>query len=93
MTTSKDIAKNLHFEKIDNAKQPNLIYYTLTGDPKWKEIKVVLNGSEDSQSVKVPSGQWTVLAYDDQIYPEGSSKKIKGGNVSVPGTSAMIIAR
>ncbi len=93
MTTAEDIAKNLRFEKIDDTRQPNLIYYTLTGDPKWKEIRVVLNGANNSQTVKVPSGNWTVLAYDDVIYPEGAPEKIKGGKVSVPGISAMIIAR
>lgn len=93
MKTSEDIAKHLHFEKIDSEKQPNLIYYTLTGDPKWKEIRVVLNGSAESQTVKVPGGLWTVLAFDDSIYPEGDTQKVKGGKIVVPGTSAMIIAR
>lgn len=59
MTDAKEIARNLKFDKIDSKKQPNLISYSLlnnaNGD-EWKEIKVIFNGADHAQVVKLPKG-------------------------------------
>ncbi len=84
------------FDAIDSEKQPNLISYTLTGNAggdEWKDIKVIFNGAEQPQTVKIPGGKWQVIAYDGKIDPNGSLGIMKGGKVSVPGTSALILAR
>ncbi len=96
LTSAEDIARHLVFDKIDSAKQPNLISYSLVnhaGGDEWKEIKVVFNGSPEAQSVKIPSGKWMIVARDGAISPTGALGTLKGGKVEVPGTSALILAR
>lgn len=94
MTTAKDIAKNLKFDKIDSKKTPNLISYSLlnnaNGD-EWKEIKVVFNGAPTAQTVKIPKGNWQVVARDGKIYPVNALETIAGGAVEVAPFSALIL--
>ncbi|MCC8038532.1 MAG: type I pullulanase [Bacteroidales bacterium] len=92
MTTAEEIAKNL---KFDTVTEPNLISYSLlnnaNGD-QWKEIKVIFNGSDEARTVKVPKGNWIVVAEDGQINAEGLSTS-KGGKLTVAPVSALILAR
>lgn len=94
MTTAKDIAKNLKFDKIDSEKTPNLISYSLlnnaNGD-EWKEIKVVFNGAPTAQTVKIPKGNWQVVARDGKIDPVNALETIAGGAVEVAPFSALIL--
>lgn len=94
MTTAKDIAKNLKFDKIDSKKTPNLISYSLlnnaNGD-EWKEIKVVFNGAPTAQTVKIPKGNWQVVARDGKIDPAHALETIAGGAVEVAPFSALIL--
>lgn len=92
MTTAEDVAKYLVF---DNVNEPNLISYSLknhaNGDP-WKEIKLVFNGSNDAKTVKIPGGEWLVIARDGNLVAEGMGK-IKGGKITVEPRSALILAK
>jgi len=92
MTTADDVAKHLKFDKVDN---PNLISYSLTdnanGDP-WKEIKVIFNGSRESQTVKISKGKWKVIARDGHLEADGFDT-VNGGEIIVEPTSALILAR
>lgn len=92
MTTAADVAKHLVF---DNVKEPGLISYSLkdnaNGD-SWKEIKVVFNGSNDVKTVKIPKGDWTVIASDGMLDAEGLGST-KGGKMAVQPRSALILAR
>lgn len=92
MTTAEDIAKNIRF---DNVNEPNLISYSIlnnaNGD-EWKEIKVVLNGSDSSRMVKLPKGEWTIIAADGKINAAGMGQT-KGGNTEIAPVSAYIVAR
>lgn len=92
MTTAEDVAKHLVF---DETEQDNVISYSLidnaNGDA-WKEIKLVFNGNEKPVAVDVPAGDWKVIAIDGKIKAEGMGK-MKGGKVTVPATSALILAR
>lgn len=94
MTTAKDIAKNLKFDKIDSKKTPNLISYSLlnnaNGD-EWKEIKIVFNGAPTAQTVKIPKGNWQVVARDGKIDPANALETIAGGAVEVAPFSALIL--
>lgn len=91
MTTSGDVARHLKFDKT----QPGVISYSLVdhanGD-EWREIKLVFNGSAEPREVKIPRGDWTVIAEDGRLKADGLGKS-KGGRVMVPGTSALILAR
>lgn len=99
MTTAEDVARNL---KFDNVKSDNLISYSLmnhaNGD-EWKEIKVVLNGADANQLVRLPKGEWMVIAHDGLIDhtglkdASGEVQTVKGGLTDVPHRSALILAR
>ncbi len=92
MTTAEEIAKNIVFDKI---KTPNLISYSIknnaNGD-QWKEIKLIFNGSDQEQTVKVAKGNWIVIAQDGKINADGLSTT-NGGKLSVAPCSALILAK
>ena len=98
MTSAEDIAKNLVFDKIDSAKTPNLISYSLknhaNGDPA-QEIKVVFNGASKPQTVKIAKGKWSILAKDGKIVKSASDSlgSFDGGTVTVAPYSALILER
>lgn len=91
MTTAKQVARHLKFDKTE----PGLISYSLidhaNGDA-WKEIKLVFNGSESPREVKIPRGNWTIIAEDGKINASGMGTS-KGGKMTVAPTSALILAR
>lgn len=67
MTSAEDIASNIVFDKT---AVPNLISYSIKNNANGddgKEIKLVFNGSSDTREVKIPRGEWTVIAYDGKI--------------------------
>ena len=92
MTTAADIAKNLVF---DNETRTNVISYSLknhaNGD-SWKEIKIVFNGNDKAVDVRIPKGNWTIVAYDGKLKANGMDKS-QGGNMTVPAYSALILAQ
>lgn len=92
MTNADDIAKHIVF---DDVKTPNLISYAIkdnaNGD-EWKEIRVVFNGSEKPQTVKVPKGEWTVVAADGKLDKNGLGT-MKGGKVEAAPQAALILVR
>lgn len=104
MTTAKDIAKNLVFDKIDSQKTPNLIAYSLKNNANgdsWKEIKLVFNGASKPQTYKVKKGKWMVIARDGKIAQaeKGNPANIipldnfAGGEVTLPPYTALILAQ
>lgn len=92
MTTAEDIARNIVFDKVT---APNVISYSIrnnaNGD-EWKEIKIVFNGSDTPFAAKIPRGDWTVIARDGELNPEGLGNS-RGGTVMVEPVSALILAR
>lgn len=92
MATAADVAKHI---KFDNVNEPNLISYSLVdhanGD-SWKEIKLVFNGSDEVREVKIPKGDWLVVATDGKIKADGMGEA-KGGKTSVAPRSALILAK
>lgn len=96
MTTAEDIARHLKFDKIDSAKTPNLISYSLTGNAngdEWKEIKVIFNGANESRTVNLPKGNWTVVVKDGKIDAENGLGNIQGGKTEIAPYSALILHR
>lgn len=96
MTDAKEIARNLKFDKIDSKKQPNLISYSLlnnaNGD-EWKEIKVIFNGADHAQVVKLPKGKWQVVARDGKICLDNTLGTVTSPEVQVSPRSALIMHR
>jgi pullulanase len=90
MTSADDVAKNLVFDKVSDS---NLISYSLKNNANGdisREIKVVFNGNDHDVTVKIPKGNWTIVAQDGNICADGLGS-IKGGNVTVAATSALIL--
>ena len=93
MTTAADIARNIVFD--NTADTPNLISYSIknnaNGD-EWREIKLVFNGSDEAREVKIPKGDWIVIARDGELKADGLDTA-RGGRMTVAPTSALILAR
>ena len=93
MTSAEDIARHLVFDKVEG---DNLISYSLrdnaNGD-SWKEIKLVFNGSTEPREVKIPKGNWMIVARDGKIDAAGALGNFRGGKITVEPTSALILAR
>lgn len=92
MTSAEDIAKNIVFDKV---KSDNVISYSIRNNANgdtWKEIKLVFNGSATPFTARIPKGEWTVIARDGELNPDGIAT-VKGGSIVVTPTSALILAR
>lgn len=99
MTDAEEIARNIRFDKTDT---DNLVSYSIlnhaNGD-EWNEIKLVFNGSDSNAEVKIPKGNWRLIAFDGNISHTGLKDNngveiiLKGGKTVVPHRSAMILAR
>lgn len=92
MATTEEVAKNIVF---DNIKQPNLVSYSIKNNANgdtWKEIKVIYNGNTTPQTVKVPKGEWTIIASDGKLDKNGIGTS-KGGKIEDAPQAALILAR
>lgn len=99
MTTAEDVARHIKFDKTD---KDNLVSYSIVGNANgdgWKEIKLVFNGSDDDVDVKLPKGDWLVVACDGQLRADGlrdaagNVQRVRGGVTKVPHRSALILAK
>ena len=91
MTTTDQVARHLRFDPV----RPGLVSYSLVDNANgdsWNEIKVVFNGSNEPQTIKVPRKDWTVIAEDGRINADGLSTT-RGGTLTVAPRSALILAR
>ena len=90
LTTAEEIAKHI---KFDETEADNLISYSITGnaggDP-WKEIKLVFNGANEAQSVKIKKDDWTIVAQDGQLDMNGIGHS-NGGTITVAPHTALIL--
>ena len=92
MATTEEVAKNIVF---DNIKQPNLVSYSIKNNANgdtWKEIKVIYNGNTTPQTVKVPKGEWTIIASDGKLDKNGIGTS-KGGKIEAAPQATLILAR
>ena len=94
MTTAEEIANNIKFDAV---KQQNLISYSILNNANgdtWKEIKLVFNGNDTAQTVKVKKvkkGSWKVIAQDGKLNAEGLGE-FAGGEITLAPYSALILA-
>ncbi len=92
MTSTEAIQRNLKFFDIADS---NLVGYMITNNAngdRWKNIVVLLNGNRSEQMVEIPDGDWMLVLDGEQINENGV-RQVKGGNVKVPGISAMILVQ
>jgi pullulanase len=89
MSSTKMIQDHLQF--FDTKDQ--VIGYHISGNAngdKWKNIAVLLNGSEQEKTVKIPRGNWVVVVDGDEVNEKGI-KKISGSEVTLPATTAFVL--
>lgn len=60
------------------------------GGDKWKDIYVILNGSNDLKSVQIPDGTYTIVCANGQINEKGLGE-MQGGEVMIDRQSALIL--
>ncbi|MDB6054538.1 MAG: pulA [Verrucomicrobiales bacterium] len=90
MPSTKLIQEHLRFLETENA---SLIAYQISGAPNgesWQNIIVLLNGSKTQQSIKLPPGNWTLVADGNEIKEQGI-QSFNGPDVTIPGTTAYIL--
>ena len=96
MTSADDIANHIVFDDIDSSLTPNLISYSIkdhaNGD-EWEEIKLVFNGAGEDREVIIPHDEWKIIAIGGKLQSDGSLGVFPGGSITVPGYSALILAR
>lgn len=91
MTTTADIQKHLAFLPTEELFVGYQISGNANGDT-WKNILVLLNGSDKARTVNIPKGEWTVVLEGDVIN-EGGIRKVSGETVEVPRIGALILVQ
>jgi len=90
MPSTQMIQQNLKFLETG---EPGLISYQIgnnaNGD-SWKNVLVIFNGNSGSKAVKIPAGNWTLVADENTVNEEGIKSGITG-TITVNGTSANIL--
>jgi pullulanase len=88
---SKDLIQK-HLEFIDTVDESVLAYRikdNANGDD-WKEILVLLNGSNMNKTIDLPKGNFTLIA-DGQKVDESGIRSYKNGVITIPAYSAFIL--
>ncbi len=92
MPTTQSIQQHLKFM---NKLPKSMVAYTISenanGD-RWKEILVVFNGNTIAKKLSIPKGSWTAVVKDGMVSEKGLGT-VKGGQVEIPASSALILHR
>lgn len=83
------VRKHLEFLPTQDA----LVAFRLkdnAGGDKWKNIYVVLNGSNDLRTVSIPRGNYTIVCANGEVNEAGLGE-MEGGEVMVDSQSALIL--
>lgn len=82
-----------HLEFLDYSGD-NFLGYQLKNNANadsWKDIVVLLNGSELNKTISLPEGNWTLVADGNEVNESGIRKS--GRTITVPGSTAFILKR
>ena len=83
------VRKHLEFLPTQNC----LVAFRLknhAGGDTWNNIYVILNSSQDFQTVQIPEGNYTIVAANGQANEAGLGE-MQGGEVMIDGQSALIL--
>lgn len=83
-----------HLEFLDISGENFLAYQikdNANGD-SWKEILVLLNGSDLNKTLVLPKGSWKLVG-DGQVINENGIGRSKTGSLTVPAMSAFILSQ
>ncbi|MEH0154543.1 type I pullulanase [Limibacter armeniacum] len=92
MPTAEMIQKHLKFMSFKN---PLTVGYTIEGHAngdKAEQIMVIFNGNKGPQNLNVPKGRWLVIVDDKKADPTGV-RRLEGGNITVPGRTALVMVK
>lgn len=90
MPSAEMIRKHLTFTETDDQ---SLIYYQISDHANgdiWKNIIVVLNGSGQTRSIKLPQGQWNLAVNGDKV-GKSAIGNTQSGDFEVPPISALVL--
>jgi pullulanase len=87
LTTQKEIASLIHFEKAEDGVVSFQINGAVVGD-QWKKIFVVLNGNEQEQQIQIPGGKWAAFVLNNRVTGDTSGLS---SSISVNPYSACIL--
>ena len=95
MTSSEMIQEHIRFFEIE---KPLVVGYQISGNAngdKWKDILVFYNANPKVVEVKLPEGEWVIVATGDAIVEEGFTAmgygKDQSSKTMVPARSMMIL--
>jgi pullulanase len=87
-TSQKEIAALINF---DQTTQSGLVSYQINGaaaGDSWKKIRVIYNGSNKQQSLRVGDSMQKIFIMNNQLMPKG--KVIKGSIILKPFTATIL---
>jgi len=90
MPSASMIQENLKFLETGD---PGVISYQVSNNAngdKWKNILVILNGSPAEKMVKIPAGNWHLVA-DENTVNEKGIKLADAGNIVIPATAMYVL--
>lgn len=83
-----------HLEFLDVSGENFLAYRikdNANGD-SWKEILVLLNGSDLNKTLALPKGSWKLIG-DGQVIQENGIGRSKAGSLTIPAMTAFILSQ
>jgi len=89
MATTKEVNEHLTF--LDYPGE-NFLAYQISdhaNQDSWKNIAVMLNGSDLNKTIKLPEGQWTLVADGQKVDEKGLTHI--NGTVTVPAMTAFVL--
>jgi len=89
MTTADAIRRNLRFLDTQNG----VVAYTINGaaaGDNWKEVAVLLNGSDKEQTVVLPKGEWSHFIRDNRQLQELIASKDSGTIILAPHSGSIL---
>ena len=91
MTTGEMVNEHFRFKEFN--EDENLIGFSISGNANsdsWSDIQVIFNGSESSESVSIPQGNWTKVI-EGEIVKEQGFGSFSGNKIIVPPYSALVL--
>jgi pullulanase len=91
LASAAEVRSSLTFLPLEESK--NLVGFVLDGSKvageTWRKIVVIFNGSFEDQEVKLPKGDWIVVARGDMIATVAIGKPTRG-TITLPRLSTLI---
>jgi len=93
MRTNEEIQEHLTFLDFETGGLVGYIIKDNANGDTWKDIVVLFNGKQETQTATIPAGNWTIALKGNQIKETGLGKLVikKGDTLEIPASSAMVL--